>query len=270
MRRSVVGRPDLAAVPKPLRVRIGDSPYAVVSQGDLNIVMRGTVVLYHFRTDDRVGRYVAAVDLVLLHEVGLAAVARGLGLPRRSVYRVLARFQAAGVDGLAGGKGCRKPTKIRDAEARQLLVLKRQGASHREAARRLGVSPSGVAEALQRLGWKPDRNDEEPASSGARADASGQVPVTLAPAADSPASESEGENAVDVSRPEHREEVEATRAIAVLEASGSRSAELDHAERAALVDAASAEGLDAPGITPQCHFPTRLLERRPYTASVGA
>jgi transposase len=149
----------------------------VVSQGDLNIVVWGTVVLHHFRADDRLGRYVAVVDLILLHALRPTDVAAALELPRGSVYRLLARFEKDGVDGLAGGKGCRKATKIRDVEARVLLMLKQQGSSHGEAARRLGVSRSGVVSALHRLGWKPTGVDEEQAAVAGVAAAGQSLPM---------------------------------------------------------------------------------------------
>lgn len=149
-----LGPGNLASVSRTgVRVRIDGGPFAVVSQGDLFVVFWGTVPLYSFRDNDRLGRYVAAVDLVRFHELPVRSVAKAIGVNERTIFRLLKRFEAGGVDSLLGRKGCRKPTKILDAQARQLLELKRQGASHRDAARRLGVSPSGVASALRRLGW---------------------------------------------------------------------------------------------------------------------
>jgi transposase len=136
------------------RVRIGESRFAVVAQGDLVVVFWGTVPTYSFRANDRLGRYVVAVDLVRFHELPVRAVGKALGLGERTLFRLLKRFEKGGVDALLGRKGRRMPTKIRDAEARRLLELKRRGASHRDAARRIGVSSSAVTAALRRLGWK--------------------------------------------------------------------------------------------------------------------
>lgn len=148
--------------PRGRRVRIGDSPFAVVTQGDLLVVFWGTVPLYPFRASDRLGRYMAAVELVRIHKLEVRSVAKAIGLSERSVFRLLGRFDAQGVDGLLGRKGCRKPDKIREAEALKLLEMIRQGVSHREAARRLGVSKSGIAEALLRLGWVGPKAQQPP------------------------------------------------------------------------------------------------------------
>jgi hypothetical protein len=63
------------------RVRIGNSPFAVVRQDDLLVVFWGTVPLYPFRESDRLGRYVAAVELsyMLVPEFASEAGSRGAG-----------------------------------------------------------------------------------------------------------------------------------------------------------------------------------------------
>ena len=161
-RYSIFMRLDTRAFARKIpRVRIDEGPFAVVSKGDLSVVFWGTIPLYHFRADDRVGRYTAAVELVRLHGLGPEAVADALGVSPRTMFRLLNRFDERGADGLLGRKGCRKPTKIRDAQERRLLELMRRGVSHRKAASRLGVSKSGVTGALQRLGWKEGQSGRD-------------------------------------------------------------------------------------------------------------
>ena len=154
--KRVPGRvsPPSRSLYKTKRVRIDDGPFAVVGQRDLFAVFWGTVPLYSFRAKDRLGRYAAAVDLVRLHDLPVRSISKAFGLGERTIFRLLRRFEDKGVDGLLGRKRYGRPTKILDAEARQLLELKRQGASHSVAARRLGVTKSGVQGALRRLGWK--------------------------------------------------------------------------------------------------------------------
>jgi transposase len=165
-RRSTRRRASRSSAHKLRRVRIDDGPFAVVTQGDLLVVFWGTVPLYSLRANDRLGRYAAAVDLVRLHHLRPEAVGESLGISRRTMYRLLERFKKGGVAALLGSKGFRQPTKILGASAVQLLELKRQGASNREAARRLVVSPSGVAAALRRLELKQQQGPQPCSAEG--------------------------------------------------------------------------------------------------------
>lgn len=140
----------------------GQSPVAILSkgfilgvEGDLFVVSRrtlfGTVPLYHFTCDDTAGRNLAMVDLVRHHDLYATEVADAFGVHRVTLQKMLKRFEAQGVSGLVPSKGRRMPTKIKDAVARRLLELMRQGVSHGEAAERLGLSRRGIGHALRRL-----------------------------------------------------------------------------------------------------------------------
>lgn len=215
--------------------------------------------LRSFRADDDLGRYAAAVDLVNLHKLQVRSVSGALGVDERTLFRLLQRFESGGVESLLGRKGCRKPTKILDAEAHQLLELKRQGASNHEAARRLGVSVSGVVGALLRLGWKaqdvplitPDLN----AASGdlrtvSRVPSGSRVPV----ASTTPASDRALIHAPGGDEPGR---VERSRPVVVPEPSQTPSMDLDPTNRTGdrlmarlgLLD--DAVPVFAPGVVPQ-------------------
>lgn len=156
------------------RLHLGEQPeqplvallsrgFVLGREGDLFVVscrtLFGSVPLYHFVRDDDAGRNLAMVDLVRHHGLYATEVSDAFGVHRVTLQKLLKRFETLGALGLVPGKGRRMPTKIKDAVARRLLELKKQGVSDRDAAERLGVSARGIAHALRRLGAK-----EQPAS----------------------------------------------------------------------------------------------------------
>lgn len=142
------------------RVPIGKG-FDLVREGDLFVVFFGAMPLYHFRVDDTPARYLAAVDLVRHHGVKVLHVAAVLGMHRVTLHKMLKRFDEAGIQSLFPGKGRRMPTKIRDAVERRLLELKQLGATDRQAARRLGLSATGVKSALRRLRYVAPSVDKQ-------------------------------------------------------------------------------------------------------------
>lgn len=155
-------RPSRATKQKLHRVRVGNSPFAVVDRGDVVVVFWGTVPLFQFRKDDRLGRYVAAVELIQFHGLRPAWVAAAIGLGIQTIYRLLKRYEKGGVDALLGRTGRRMPTKVRGAKARHLIELRERGVSYREAARRIGVSLTGAYAAKRRLDPTPPIERQTP------------------------------------------------------------------------------------------------------------
>lgn len=141
-------------------MRVGNSPFALVDNGDVAVVFWGTVPLYQFRKDDQHGRYVAVVELIQFHGLRAARVAEAFGLGIQTIYRLLKRYKKGGVGALLGGTGRRMPTKVRGAKASQLLELRKRGVSYRDAARRIGVSLTGAYAATLRL--SPTKQIERP------------------------------------------------------------------------------------------------------------
>lgn len=211
MRRSRGARRSPRRSEKLHRVRIDESPFALVDKGDVTVVFWGTVPLYQFRKDDRLGRYVAVVDLVEFHGLRALAVAQAFGLGMKTVYRLLKRHREGGVGALLGGKGCRMPTKILGAKARQLLELRRRGVPFREAARRIGVSLTGAYAAARRL----DRKKQAQARTSLQEVAKhGGKPEPASSPGDSPPS------AVDASEPVAAASTELQSTLPVAVASG--------------------------------------------------
>lgn len=178
------------------RVRIGDSPFAVVQSGDLVAIFWGTVPLYSFRESDRLGRYVAAVDLVRHHELPVRAVAKAIGVEERTIFRLLKRFDAGGVEALLGrkrGKSPGKPKSFR-VRAQQQLKRKRQRVTSPDA-----TGPQDVSRLTEPTAQRPP----EPTREGPEAEGSEprQEPVSgSVPAAVSAGSHAES-GAIAVSAP---------------------------------------------------------------------
>lgn len=160
--------PPAPPLPEGSRVPI-ERGFELGADGDLRIVFLGMWALHHFRRDDVAGRNVVLCDLALHRGVKVTALASAFGLSRVMIHRVITRYQQRGLPGVIPRQGRRRPSKIRGPVARRLLELKRSGVGNREAARRLGLSVSGVAAALRRLGWvEPSGTPEQrlPVSAG--------------------------------------------------------------------------------------------------------
>jgi hypothetical protein len=153
--------------PRPERTRI-DGPFAIVTQEDLSIVVWGTVPLYHFRNDDKMGRHAAAVELVRFHHLGPEVVAEALKMSRRTMYRVLERFDEGGLGGLVGQKRGGPAGKSRKVEPRKASARRQlRGAGHRGAARRSlkeapAVAPDSPQPSLPAEGESPPAGDPFP------------------------------------------------------------------------------------------------------------
>lgn len=170
---SALPTPDPAPSSRQDRVEVSQriplsSGFFLATEGELCVLSRstvfGTVPLYHFTRDDAAGRYLAMVDLVRHHGLQATEVADAFSVHRATLHRMLNRFEEGGVRGLIPGKGRRMPTKIKDAVARRLVELKKQGASNREVAQRLGVSLRGVEHAVKRLvatGLKQQQTEQD-------------------------------------------------------------------------------------------------------------
>ena len=135
--------------------------FVLAVEGELLVVFRGEVPLYHCRSDDSAGRYWVMADLVRHHGLKVLPVASAFAIHRATLHEMLHRFDEEGYKGLFARDRHPTPSKIGDAVASQLLELKRRGASHSEAARRLGVTEGGVRKALKRLGWTDPTTKQE-------------------------------------------------------------------------------------------------------------
>lgn len=85
-----------------------------------------------------------------------ALVAAALHISRRTVYKWLARFAAGGWAALAGrsSRPHRSPRALPPRRLQQIVRLRTQRLTGPEIAERLGLPPSTVGRALQRLGLR--------------------------------------------------------------------------------------------------------------------
>jgi transposase len=125
------------------------------TQDGHRVVIVSGVGLAQYAVRDRMAEAHAMVSLVEQGWADQNDVARAFGCSVRTLRRHQRRFEDGGLaalgrtDGYPQGRG-------RLAASRRRLVqqLKSQGHSHREIARRIGVSEKAVRKLLRRLGWK--------------------------------------------------------------------------------------------------------------------
>jgi len=119
------------------------------------VVLVSGITLAQYAVGDRMSEAHAMVNLVDQGWADQNDVSRAFGCSARTVRRYQRCFEETGLAGLghAGGYPLGRP---RTASRRQLIERwKAQGCSHREIARRLGISVRAVRKTLRRLGWKP-------------------------------------------------------------------------------------------------------------------
>lgn len=124
---------------------------AVVRQrGQMAYFASGVPVFVHAE-QDRVGRRIAAVQLM---ELGLARqqeISRGLDVDRTTLYRQQRKLKAQGILGVVDGKrGPQGPHRFTPDKRQRVERWLQQGVSIREAARRAGVTEGTIRHALRR------------------------------------------------------------------------------------------------------------------------
>lgn len=102
------------------------------------------------------------VSRVLEQGWSVPEAAEAAGLSKRSAYKWLQRYKAAGLSGFAdrSSRPRRTPTKTPRARRRQVVALRRQRMSGAEIAVRLDLSPATVARILRSKGLSRLKNLE--------------------------------------------------------------------------------------------------------------
>jgi hypothetical protein len=76
--------------------------FVLAREGELFVVfllsVHGKLPLYHFRTNDTVGRNLAMVDLARHHGQPVTSVAKAFGLHRVTLHGLIERFEKNGSD----------------------------------------------------------------------------------------------------------------------------------------------------------------------------
>lgn len=129
----------------------------VRTQDGHRVVIVSGIVLAQYELSDAMAQAHAMVSLVEQGWADQNDVARAFGCSVRTVRRHQQRFEEGGLAALGRVNGY-PSGRHRLGGARKRLVhqLKSQGHSHREIARRIGVSETAVRKLLRRLGWKPE------------------------------------------------------------------------------------------------------------------
>jgi transposase len=112
--------------------------------------------LAQYALGDRMSEAHAMVSLIDQGWADQNDVARVFGYSERTARRYQRRFEEGGLAALGQPKGYPQGRARMKSSRRHLVQqLKAQGHSHREIARRMGVSVRAIRKTLRRLGWKP-------------------------------------------------------------------------------------------------------------------
>jgi transposase len=141
-------------VRNPENLRVINERCLLRQQEGYCVVLVSGIVLAHYAATDRMAEAYAMVSLVEQGWADQQAVAEAFGCSARTVRRHQRRFEAGGLAALGQGSGYPAGRRRLPGARTQLIQrLKAQGLSHREIARRVGVSETAIRRLLRRLGW---------------------------------------------------------------------------------------------------------------------
>jgi transposase len=125
------------------------------TQDGHRVVIVSGIILAQYAVGDRMAEAHAMVSLVEQGWADQNDVARAFGYAARTVRRQQRRFEDGGLAALGQGNGYpRGRARLATSRLQWIQELRSQGHSHREMARRLGVSPKAIRKLLRRLGGK--------------------------------------------------------------------------------------------------------------------
>ena len=128
----------------------------IQTRGDQSVAVVCGLPLYPFRSGDQMARAYAMVCLVEQGWAQQAEVASAFECDVRTVRRNQRRYEDGGLIALGRPPGYPQGRpRVPRSRSEQLNEWKAEGVSHREMARRLGISPKAVRKQLRRLGWEP-------------------------------------------------------------------------------------------------------------------
>jgi transposase len=139
----------------PENVQVVNDRCLVRTQDGHRVVIVSGIILAQYAVTDRMAEAHAMVSLIEQGWADQNDVARSFGYATRTVRRLQHRFEDGGLAALARGDGYpRGRARLANARIRLIQQLRAHGCSHREIARRLGVSAKAIRKLLRRLGWK--------------------------------------------------------------------------------------------------------------------
>jgi transposase len=122
----------------------------VRQRGQMAYFAAGVPVFVHAE-QDRVGRRVAAMQLMALGLARQQEISRGLDVDRTTLYRQQRKLKAQGILGVVDGKrGPQGPHRFTPDKRQRVERWLQQGVSIREAARRVGVTEGTIRHAMRR------------------------------------------------------------------------------------------------------------------------
>ena len=171
--------------PDGLRV-INERCMVRTQDGHCVLIVSG-VVLAHYSVSDEMAQAHAMVSLVQQGWADQNDVARAFGCSVRTLRRHQRRFDDGGMAALGRHGGYpRGRARLADSRGRLIQQLKKNGHSHREIARRMGVSEKAVRKFLRRMGWKPTPSLQAELALGATPTADPKLSAFTATPASSP------------------------------------------------------------------------------------
>ena len=124
---------------------------AMVQTGDQVAYFASGVPLFVHRDDDRVGRRIAAVQMMELGLAGQDEVSAALHVNRSTLYRQQRQLKAHGVLGVVDGqRGPRGPHRFTPDKRQRVAQWLDEGSSIRQAAQRVGVAEGTIRHAIRR------------------------------------------------------------------------------------------------------------------------
>jgi transposase len=140
---------------RPADVVVVNDRCVVRTEGTHRVVLVAGVVLAQYAVGDRMAEAYAMASLVEQGWADQNDVGRAFNCSARTVRRFQRRLEMGGLAALGRSGGYpRGRARATGSRLRLAGKLKREGASHRAIARRLGVTPKAVRKLLRRLGWK--------------------------------------------------------------------------------------------------------------------
>ena len=151
--------PDLQ---NPEGTRIINERCLIRTQDEHRVVLVSGIVLAQYALTEQMAEAYARVHLVEQGWATQQEVARAFHCSTRTVRRDERRFDEGGLAALGHRGGYPKgQPRLSATRSQWISRLKAQGHSHREIARRAGVSEGAIRKMLRRLGWKEPQPQPE-------------------------------------------------------------------------------------------------------------
>jgi transposase len=139
----------------PEGVRVINDRCLLRTQDGHRVIIVSGIILAQYAVPDRMAEAHGMVSLVEQGWADQNDVARAFGYAARTVRRQQQRFEDGGLAALGREGGYpRGRARLAASRIQRVQQLRAEGNSHREIARRMGVSAKAIRKLLRRSGWK--------------------------------------------------------------------------------------------------------------------